>query len=212
MRRHRRDCPAVSSCATEVRTTTLPDTDGGVNTVEQVSDHQDDRDFEAVLAVVRREVDRYLKRRMSLGDAEEVSAETMRVLWVGRDAIPSGSEIPWSVGVARRVAANHHRGNRRRRALAERVVSAQRDDSARNDYPDLHEAMARLREDDREILRLWAWEGFDAAAIAIAEGCTPNTAAARLSRARKRLREEIDRQRIERPGHRGIDRSEGEHR
>lgn len=189
----------------------MPDTDVGMDTVEQVSDRQNDHDFEVVLAVVRREIDRYLKRRMSLSDAEEVSAETMRVLWVGRDAIPVGSEIPWSIGVARRVAANHRRGNRRRLALIERVASAYRDDPSADDYPDLSGALARLRDDDREILRLWAWEGFDASAIAVAEGCTPNTASARLSRARRRLREEIDRQRSKHPGHREADRTKGGH-
>jgi RNA polymerase sigma-70 factor (ECF subfamily) len=190
----------------------LPDTGGDVGTVEQVSENRDDQKFETTLVVVRREVDRYLKRRMSLSDAEEVSAETMRVLWVGRDDIPPGSEVPWGIGVARRVAANHHRGHQRRRALAERIANQPQVETPEIDYPELRDALARLRDEDQEILRLWAWEGFDAAAIAVIEGCTPNTASARLSRARRRLREEMGRHKSGRSGQEEVERNEGDRR
>ena len=50
-------------------------------------------------------------------------------------------------------------------------------------------ALARLRPDDREVVELTAWEGLDTKEVADVLGITPVAARARLSRARKRLRD-----------------------
>jgi RNA polymerase sigma-70 factor (ECF subfamily) len=55
----------------------------------------------------------------------------------------------------------------------------------------LHDALARLGEDDAELLRLWAWEQLGPAEIATVLGVTPNAVSLRLRRARTRLVEEI---------------------
>ncbi|MGH2922081.1 MAG: sigma factor-like helix-turn-helix DNA-binding protein, partial [Gaiellaceae bacterium] len=48
-------------------------------------------------------------------------------------------------------------------------------------------AFARLREEDRELLALAAWEGLDPGEIATVLGCSRNAARIRLHRARRRL-------------------------
>ncbi|MGH3348293.1 MAG: RNA polymerase sigma factor, partial [Nocardioides sp.] len=55
----------------------------------------------------------------------------------------------------------------------------------------VHDALARLREDDAEMLRLWAWEQLGPAEIATVVGVTPNAVSVRLHRARSRLADEI---------------------
>ena len=53
-------------------------------------------------------------------------------------------------------------------------------------------ALAGLRPDDREVLRLAAWEGLDPREMGLVLGCSPNAAAIRLHRARRRLQEAMD--------------------
>ena len=54
-------------------------------------------------------------------------------------------------------------------------------------------ALHALREEDREILMLVAWEELSHAEIGEAMGITPNAVAIRVHRARKRLSDRIDR-------------------
>ena len=53
----------------------------------------------------------------------------------------------------------------------------------------VREALARLSDDDREIVMLSAWDGLDVHAIATALSITTNVAAVRLTRAQSRFRE-----------------------
>jgi RNA polymerase sigma-70 factor, ECF subfamily len=49
-------------------------------------------------------------------------AETFLTSWRRLEEVPPGPEARlWLYGVARRVLANHHRGQRRRSALADRL-------------------------------------------------------------------------------------------
>ena len=52
-------------------------------------------------------------------------------------------------------------------------------------------AFSHLREDERELLLLAAWEGLDAAALAAVLRCSPNAARIRLHRARRRFAAEL---------------------
>jgi DNA-directed RNA polymerase specialized sigma24 family protein len=69
----------------------------------------------------------------------------------------------------------------------------------------LRAALAALRDDDQEILRLVAWDGLAPAELAVALGCSPNAARTRLHRARSRLAARLgigpDLQRYARAGH-----------
>lgn len=149
------------------------------------------REIDEMLRNVRGPIERYLQRRMSHSDSQEAVAETMRVLWTKSDEVPEGQEVAWGIGVARKIAANMRRGELRRENLARKIAENSLRTHQESVALDLSEAMGRLEESDRELLRLWAWEGLEAADIAIIEDCSANTAAARLSRARKRLRAEL---------------------
>jgi RNA polymerase sigma factor (sigma-70 family) len=136
----------------------------------------------------------YVLRRIDSPDAAaDVLAETFLVAWRRLDQVPKGDAMRlWLFAVARRVLANHRRGERRRTVLADRL----RDElsSALGSKPaaagDSAAAIAfrSLDDSDRELLALSGWEGLDAGEIATVLGCSRNAARIRLHRARRRLR------------------------
>jgi RNA polymerase sigma-70 factor (ECF subfamily) len=140
---------------------------------------------------------RYLVRRSdNREDAADLVAETFLIAWRRVDDLPAGDQaLPWLYGVARRVLANHRRGESRRHNLADKL----RDDLSSAATPSLNlastspelekaaEAFRSLSDGDRELLSLAAWEGLDTAQLATALGCTRNAAGVRLYRARRRL-------------------------
>ena len=80
--------------------------------------------FELLYRELYAPISGYVMRRSdSAEDAAEAIAETFVVLWRRLDACPQGDDArPWLFGVARRVLANQRRGERRRTALAERLM------------------------------------------------------------------------------------------
>jgi RNA polymerase sigma-70 factor (ECF subfamily) len=159
--------------------------------------------FEAVYRELYAPICGYtLRRTRDPEDAAEAIAETFTTLWRRFDRCPQGDELrPWLFGVARRVIANQHRGDRRRSALGERLV-ASFDEAAFDavEAPDETSALARafaaLNESDRELLSLVAWEGLTRKELAVALGTTPAVVRLRLHRARKRLRQALPPPRI----------------
>ena len=155
------------------------------------------RRFEALYAEHQAGVLGYVLRRTdSAHDAADVIAETFLVAWRRLDDAPTGvSARLWLFGVARRVLANHRRGERRRSQLAERL----RGELAGRDVPaapsgelaELAAAFGSLADGDREVLALEAWEGLRAWEVAAVLGCSRNAARIRLHRARRRLRAAI---------------------
>ena len=135
-----------------------------------------------------------LRRVREPEDAAEVIAETFATLWRRFDRCPEGDELrPWLFGVARRVIANQHRGERRRSALSDRLVenfhqSGLEAVGAPHDRSALAGAFASLSESDRELLSLIAWEGLTREELAVALGASRATVRLRLHRASKRLR------------------------
>jgi len=115
------------------------------------------------------------------------------VVWRRLDDVPGDErQIAWVYGVARRVLANQYRGADRRRRLDERMAVTATP-AADPDLGLVHEALDRLRPDDREILTLSAWDDLDNDEIAVVLGITAAAAAVRLHRARRRLAVELDR-------------------
>ena len=131
------------------------------------------------------------RRTDQLADAEDVVADSFTAVWRRwADLPPDASQhLPWLYGIARRVLANQRRGFARRLRLTERLrFFARGDMTTPSDRLDSAlDALARLRSDDQEILRLIAWEGLSHAEVAVALGITPNAAAIRAHRARRRL-------------------------
>jgi RNA polymerase sigma-70 factor (ECF subfamily) len=145
-------------------------------------------------------VSRYIARRLGgrTETVEEVTAEVFVVAWRRRAEVPD-VPLPWLYGVARNCVANTQRGAGRHVRLLNRLAHHQRvhrthitEGPAADGSPDwIHEAMARLGEADREILRLTAWEQLDIDEVATALGCSARAAAMRLHRARARLRAQL---------------------
>jgi len=132
----------------------------------------------------------YARRRCDAEDAADAIAETFAIVWRRLGDVPRGRELPWCYGVARRVIANQRRARGRRERLGARLGAEWRSGSfveTMSDW-DVRGALARLRESDREILRLAAWECLGASDIAVVLGCSPNAASIRLHKARRRLR------------------------
>ncbi len=137
---------------------------------------------------------RFLARRTDPSTADDVLAETLLVCWRRLDEVPEPA-LPWAYGVARNCLANAQRSVRRQQRVAAKLAvvdpprevadpGGPRDDS-------LHEALGRLRDEDAELLRLWAWEQLTPAEIATVLDVTPNAVSVRLHRAREKLRDEI---------------------
>lgn len=153
--------------------------------------------FETLFTCHHDDVLRYVVRRLDVReDAADLVAETFLVAWRRLDDVPDKQALPWLYGVARRVLANHRRGETRRHGLADKL----RDD-LRTEPPVAEpalelqhaaEVLRQLSDADRELLSLVAWEGLDTTQLAAALGCSRNSAAVRLHRARRRLERLMD--------------------
>lgn len=160
--------------------------------------------FEAAYRGLYVPITGYVARRCAdPDDAAEVVAETFLTLWRRLDAAPDGEALrPWVYGVARRTLANHRRGDRRRTALAVRLAAGLRDACIAADDgidPVVARAFAALRESDRELLALVAWEGLSHEELAVALGVSRPVVRLRLHRARRRFADAL--QRTAPPGH-----------
>ncbi|CAN5552487.1 RNA polymerase sigma factor [soil metagenome] len=172
--------------------------------------------FEELFRDVYEPLQAYARRRTDLATADDVVAETLLVLWRRFDEIPRDATLAWSYGVARRCLANQRRGEHRRDALAERVeadraiappdVSDMVAEVAGDVQLDvqLTEALAELSVDDREIMRLWAWEELQPREIAVVLAISANAATIRVHRAKQRLSEAFDRKSGVVGGHKGF--------
>jgi RNA polymerase sigma-70 factor (ECF subfamily) len=134
----------------------------------------------------------YAARRVEADAVDDVVAETFAIAWrkLPREADP----LPWLYAVARRVVHGHRRSHARRSALLVRVGGQRETPSAPDPAdqvhgdPELARAFATLTENEREAICLVAWEGLDHTDAARVAGCSRETFAVRLSRARMRLR------------------------
>lgn len=136
----------------------------------------------------------YARRRIDSASADDVVSEVFVATWRRLDDVPA-DPLPWLLACARRVLANQRRGERRRSALTDSLArfAAGSDGVGRMGDGSLAAALAVLREDDRELLMLIAWEGLSSEQAAAALGCSRGTLAVRLHRARRRLSTAIDR-------------------
>ena len=161
--------------------------------------------FERVAPALVEPVRRYLARRTDPATAEDVLAETLLVCWRPAEELGDHS-LPWVYGVARMCLRNAERSARRQQRLGARLaavdpppasVPGPGDDGAGAGAGDdaateaVTEALAAMRPEDAELLRLWAWERLTPAEIATVLGISANAAHSRLHRARRRLAERL---------------------
>jgi RNA polymerase sigma-70 factor (ECF subfamily) len=156
--------------------------------------------FEALFQRAYADVARFCARRLlSPHDAEEAATEVFAVAWRRRGELPPEPEDRlWLLGVARKVVGNHLRSERRRERLLCRLrheastgAPAAADPVPGGGARDVVEALAALREGDRELLLLAAWEGLEVREIAVVLGKPAPVVSRRLHRARGRLESEM---------------------
>lgn len=156
--------------------------------------------FDALYRGHHREILAYCIRRLPPAEAEDAAADVFAIAWRRIDDVPPADEaIAWLFGVAHRVLSNHRRAGRRFRRLSGRLGGL---GSSPSETPEtqvvrsaeqqlLITALESLRWSDQEILRLATWEQLPHASIAEMLGISPSAVGQRLSRARKRLGEEL---------------------
>lgn len=155
-----------------------------------VAETRQDR-FEQVVAEIADPVRRYALRRTDPDTADDVLADTLLVVWRRLDEIPPDARLAWCYAVAKKSLANLNRGARRQRSLVERIVRLDPPedtiDAPELPDPQVRRALASLRTEDQELLRLSAWEDLTPTEIAVVLGLTANAVRIRLHRARRRF-------------------------
>ncbi|AXJ10696.1 RNA polymerase sigma factor [Arthrobacter sp. PM3] len=135
---------------------------------------------------------KFVRRRVeSAESAEELAADVFRVVWQKWDDAPR-TDIAWLLTVARNLIGNAYRSRDRQEALQDKLRNAAvvrfGDDS---ENVAVQDAMAALREKDRDILQLAYWDELSIAEIAGVLGCSESAAKVRLHRARAAFRKHM---------------------
>ena len=143
--------------------------------------------FERIYEQHRDAVRAYVRRRAPESLVEDVVADVFVVCLRRIDDVPRDA-LPWLYGVARKTLANERR-KRARVAPADPGIVYEPGPSG---DAGLAAAFARLSGDDREVLRLVAWEGLAPREAARVLGCSPVAARVRYHRAKSRLRAELE--------------------
>ena len=149
--------------------------------------------FETLFETTYGPVLAYARRRVDEDLAADVASATFEVAWRRLDAVPA-EPLPWLYGVARRQLANAWRSDRRRLRLRGRLATTFAFDPTVEpglEAASARAALARLREDDREVLMLVAWEGLGSEDAARSLGISVSAFEVRLHRARRRLEKEL---------------------
>ena len=139
-----------------------------------------------------------LRRTASSEDAADAVADTFGIAWRRFDEIPQGeSSVLWLYATARRVIANQTRRIQHRSQLLQQIANALSTewrvqmDASEQDGLEAGVALARMTDEDRELLMLAAWEGLTSTQLACVLGCSSTAARIRLHRARSRLNAEM---------------------
>ncbi|WP_246843070.1 RNA polymerase sigma factor [Allokutzneria sp. NRRL B-24872] len=147
-----------------------------------------------------RALHRYLARRVGRDLADDLVAEAFLVMWERRgDYDPRrASARAWLFGIATNLARMHERTEvRKLRAWARELgrgldveppdIRAAAAVDAENDVGRYAEALAELRQEERDVLLLTAWAELSPAEIAKVLDLHVTTVRTRLHRARRRL-------------------------
>jgi RNA polymerase sigma-70 factor, ECF subfamily len=144
--------------------------------------------LEALYAAHSPEVLVYARRRADQTTAADVLSDVFVVAWRRLDEVPADA-LPWLLGCARRALLNYQRADRRRSNLVARLTAdtPSMPFSVESREHRLVEALSVLKERDREVLLLTAWEGLTTGQAARVLGCSPQAFKVRAHRARRRL-------------------------
>lgn len=161
--------------------------------------------FERLVADAYEPLQRFLRRRTDPTTAEDVLGDALLVLWRRADDVPADAPLAWAYGVARGCLANDVRGRARHAKLVQRLVQEPSGGNGGGEHDALNEALDELPENDRELLRLWAWEQLAPREIATVLDISANAASIRLHRALGKLKKKLaaPRKTGDGPGHLG---------
>jgi RNA polymerase sigma-70 factor (ECF subfamily) len=120
--------------------------------------------------------------------AQELASDVFRIAWEKWDGAPN-TEIAWLCAVARNLIGNAYRGRDRQKALTEKVTATAAGDAGDTGANEAVEnALASLRDKDRDVLQLAYWDDLTIAEIAQVLDCSQSAAKVRLHRAREAFR------------------------
>lgn len=143
--------------------------------------------FERIYEEHRPAVRAYVRRRSPESWVEDVVEDVFVVCLRRIDDVPR-EPLPWLYAVARKTLANERR-RQARVAPADPGVAYEPEPVG---DAGLAAAFASLSADDREVLRLVAWEGLSPRDAAAVLGCSGVAARVRYHRAKTRLRAALD--------------------
>ena len=130
-------------------------------------------------------------RRRGVADAEDLVAETFTIAWRSRSRLTEPEHRKaWLFGTARRLLLADFRQRGHEHELGEllaRHPEAISDTADQQRRRTVLEALARLRDEDRELILLIEWERLTPSETAQVLGITPGAARVRLHRARQCL-------------------------
>ena len=149
--------------------------------------------FELLYRQHFRAILRYTLARLEPESAKDAAAETFLIAWRRLADVPD-DPASWLFAVARKVIADQYRSRSRREALRARLETASAGQAGPAEIGEgvaqravVLAALATLGENDREALRLIAWDGLTSKAAAEVLGVTRIAFGVRLHRARRRF-------------------------
>ncbi len=146
-------------------------------------------------------IQKYCFRRLPASDANDAVAEVFLVAWRRIDDAPIGTgELPWLYGIGRNIVYNARRSARRLGRLRVRLSGVASDAEPgpetqlvqNAEAREALEALAGLRPEDQEIIRLRTWEELPNEQIARILGITVRAVESRLNRARRKLARKLE--------------------
>jgi RNA polymerase sigma factor (sigma-70 family) len=157
--------------------------------------------FEEIFDRHFRAIYRYLARRVGSDLADDLAAETFARAFRARDRYDDSrpDARPWLFGIAANILRHHRRDERRRlmahaRSGVDRIAPDETDHAdSRADAsaaePQIARVLASMRDEQREVLLLFAWAELSYEEISAALGIPEGTVRSRLSRARRHIRQ-----------------------
>lgn len=144
----------------------------------------------------------YCMRRLPVAEANDAASEVFLAAWRRIEDLPPGDgALPYLYGIARNKVAHAKRSQGRRSRLVTRASSVASETAtepetivmARAEADAIDSALQALRPDDREVIRLRAWEELTGPQIAEVLGISTAAAQKRLARALERLGRQLRR-------------------
>ena len=149
-------------------------------------DLEREKRFLAAHAAGHDRIYRYFRRRTeNAATAEDLCAEVFRIAWE-KTGQEEGLSVMVLFGIAKNVLRNHDRAAQRSASLLG-ALQLEREHERDTGESRIHEALARLGSDEREVLLLTYWDGFSSSEVSDLLDTSATAVRMRLHRARKAL-------------------------